>query len=284
MSPSPSLNTEEGTFVQTNGLRLYVETRGMGIPIILIHGGLETCRMWDPAIPSLSMNYETITPDSRGHGRSDNPTGQFSYPLMAADMVQLIQALGLDRPYVAGYSDGGQVALEMAIAYPGLARGYLIGGIYNTLTDAWSQMMHGPLGFDAPGVVDYERVVQLNSAFVQVLQERHDTFHQPGYWKTLLTQISTSWLNSPNHPRADFAKIVDPALFWCGDRDVFCPPEQNLEMYRMVKGAELAVFPNADHFTIAQQFDGIVTMMQNFMKRVIKPGSIKLEVYHEIHS
>jgi pimeloyl-ACP methyl ester carboxylesterase len=131
--------------------------------------------------------------------------------------------------------------------------------------------MQGSLGFDDPGVVDFERVTQSDPAFVQVLQERHDTFHQPGYWKTLLEQISTSWLNPPNHSRADFAKIVDPTLFWCGDRDVFCPPEQHLEMYRAVKGAELAVFPNADHFTIAEQFDGIVAMMQNFMRRVTKP-------------
>jgi len=61
------------------------------------------------------MNYKTIPPDSRGHGRSDNPTGQFSYPLMAADIALLIQALGLNQPFVAGYSDGGQVALEIAL-------------------------------------------------------------------------------------------------------------------------------------------------------------------------
>jgi len=268
---SPTLKPGQGSFVQANGLHMYVEACGTGIPIILIHGGLETCRMWDLAVPLLAMEYQVITPDSRGHGRTDNPSGRFSYPLMAADMAQLIQALGLDMPFVAGYSDGGQVALEMAMDYPGLARGYLIGGIYNNLTDAWRQVMQDLLGFDAPGVVDFERVAQLNSTFIQVLQERHDTFHQPGYWKTLLTQISTCWLNSPNHSPTDFTKIVEPTLFWCGDRDVFCPPEQNLDMYRMVKGAELAVFPTADHFTIAQQFDGIVTMMQNFIERVTRP-------------
>ena len=273
MSLTPSQNTEQGTIVQANGLHLYVETHGEGTPILLIHGGLETCRMWDPTIPTLSLNAQVITPSSRGHGRSDNPTGQFSYPLMAADMAQLIQALGLNQPFVVGYSDGGQVALEMATAYPGLARGYLIGGIFHTLTDAWRQVMQGPLGFDAPGVVDFERVIRSDPATFQVLQERHDKFHQPGYWKTLLVQLSSSWLNPPHHSRADFAKIADPALFWCGDRDVFCPPEQNLEMYRMVKGADLAVFPNADHFTIAQQFDNIVTVMQNFMKRVSNPDN-----------
>jgi pimeloyl-ACP methyl ester carboxylesterase len=271
MNPSASQNPGREIFVQANGIHLYVETHGTGIPIILIHGGLETCRMWDLAVPTLSLSAQVITPDSRGHGRSDNPTGQFSYPLMAADMAGLIQTLGLERPLVAGYSDGGQVALEMAIAYPGLARGYLIGGIYNTLTDAWRQMMQGPLGFDAPGVVDFEQVTRLNADFIHVLQDRHDTFHQPGYWKTLLAQLSSSWLVPPNHSQEDFAKIVDPALFWCGDRDVFCPPEQSLAMYRMVKGAELAIFPNTDHFTIAQQFDGIVAMMQNFMMRVTNP-------------
>lgn len=41
---------------------------------------------------------------------------------------------------------------------------------------------------------------------------------------------------------------------WCGDRDIFCPPEQSLDMYRMVQGAELAVIANADHFAMANQF------------------------------
>lgn len=69
--------------------------------------------------------------------------------------------------------------------------------------------------------------------------------------------------------QADYAKILDPVLFWCGDRDVFCPPDQLLEMYRMVKTAELAVIPNADHFTMAEQFDIAAMILLNFIKRVI---------------
>jgi pimeloyl-ACP methyl ester carboxylesterase len=73
------------------------------------------------------------------------------------------------------------------------------------------------------------------------------------------------------HTRADLAKIGDPVLFWCGDRDAFCPPDQSLEMVRMVSRAELAVIPNADHFTMAGQFDVVATVLLNFMKRVIGP-------------
>jgi pimeloyl-ACP methyl ester carboxylesterase len=259
---------EQGTYVQVNDLNLYYETHGTGIPVILLHGGMETSQMWQPLLPLFSDDYMLITPDSRAHGRTDNPSKKFSYALTAADIAGLIQVLDLQKPFVAGYSDGGQTALHMAMAYPGLARGYLVGGTYHRITPEWQETMQGPLGFDGPGKVDFERVLSTNPELVQTLQERHDIFHTAGYWKTYLTQISSQWMIPLNYSHADFAKIIDPLFFFCGDRDVFCPPEQNLEMYRMVRQAEMAVIPNADHFSIAQQFDVIATMMQGFMRRI----------------
>jgi pimeloyl-ACP methyl ester carboxylesterase len=264
---SKSLNNQ-GAYVQVNGLHMYYETYGEGIPVILLHGGLETCQMWAPVIPSFSQHYQVITPDSRAHGRTDNPSGQFSYPLEAEDIAELIGALGLQKPFVAGYSDGGQTALHMAMTFLGLARGYLIGGIFQSITKEWLDMMQGPLGFDAPGKVDFERIAQTNAEIIPVLQERHDRFHGPGYWKIMLEQISQCWMSPPHYTLADFAKISDPALFWCGDRDVFCPPEQSLQMYRMVDKAELAVIPNADHFTMVGQFEMAIMILLNFMQRV----------------
>jgi pimeloyl-ACP methyl ester carboxylesterase len=271
MGQSPSL-TDQGIFLQVNGLHMYYETHGGGIPVILLHGGLETCQMWAPVIPSLSKSYQVFTPDSRGHGRTDNPSGKFSFPLLAEDIALFIQALGLQNPLLVGYSGGGQTALHMAMTYPSLVRGYMIGGIFNSMTAEWRQMMQGPLGFEGPGIVNIERVIQTNAEFVRSLEEKHDVFHEPGYWKSLLTQASQAWWEPPIHTQADFAKITDPVLFWCGDRDVFCPPEQSLEMYRMVNKAELAVIPNADHFTMAGQFDIAIMILLDFMKRVIEPN------------
>jgi pimeloyl-ACP methyl ester carboxylesterase len=264
--------SEQGAYVQINGLCMYYETQGVGTPVILLHGGLETCQMWAPVIPSFSMHYQVITPDSRAHGRTDNPSGKFSYPLMAEDIALFIQALELQRPFVVGYSDGGQTALQMAITYPGLARGYLIGAVYNSITTEWRQMMQLLLGFEGSGLVDIERVIQTNPEFVRSLEAKHDPFHESGYWKSLLTQVSQAWWEPPMYTQADFAKITDPTLFWCGDRDVFCPPEQSLEMYRMVNTAELAIVPNADHFTMAEQFDIAAMILLNFMARLSEPN------------
>ncbi|MCO5243953.1 MAG: alpha/beta hydrolase [Anaerolineae bacterium] len=260
-------SSERGKYVQSNGLCMYYEAQGAGTPVILLHGGLETCQMWAPVIPALSMHCQVITPDSRAHGRTDNPSGQFSYPLMAEDIALLIEALELHRPFVVGYSDGGQTALQMAITYPGLAQGYLIGAVYYSITTEWRQMMQGILGIEGSGRVDIERVIQTNPEFVRSLEAKHDAFHESGYWKSLFTQVSQAWWEPPMLTQAAFAKITDPALFWCGDRDLFCPPEQSLDMYRMVSTAELAIVPNADHFTMAQQLDVAAMILLNFITR-----------------
>jgi len=88
------LPSDQGTFIQVNGLRMYYETYGAGTPLILLHGGLDTCRMWAPVIPSFAMHYQVITPDCRAHGRTDNPSGRFSLPLLAEDIARFIEAFG----------------------------------------------------------------------------------------------------------------------------------------------------------------------------------------------
>jgi pimeloyl-ACP methyl ester carboxylesterase len=254
--------------VETNGLHIYYEECGSGIPLILLHGGLETCQMWTPMLPDFSSQYRVITPDSRGHGRTDNPLGTFSYSLMSADIAAFIKESDLSKPFIIGYSDGGQIALEMAMNYPGLVRGYMLGGIYLHITEAWRQFINFQIGIEKAGFVNTDRLMAANLPFVESMQEKHDSFHFHGYWKTLLQQISLMWTGELNFGHSDFAKIVDPVLFFCGDRDVFCPPSQNLEMYQKVKGAELAVIPNADHFSIQQEWDIVQKVLNDFMARM----------------
>jgi pimeloyl-ACP methyl ester carboxylesterase len=263
------LSSDQGTYIQVNGLRMYYESQGAGTPVILLHGGLETCQMWAPVVSILSKFYQVITPDSRGHGRTDKSAINISYPLMAEDFAQFIQVLGLEKPFLAGYSDGGQVALYMAINHPGLVRGYMIGATELSMTDEWRQTLHGTLAFEGPGSVNLDKIAQTSPELVHSLQEKHDGFHEPGYWKMLLNEASRYWLSPPHYNADDLANIVDPALFWFGDRDVFCPPEQALKLYRMVNKSELAVIPNADHFTMMQQIDIAAMILMNFMQRVI---------------
>ena len=113
-----------------NGATLYYEEHGAGEPLVLIHGGLASGAMWEPLLPDLVDGFRVITPDSRGYGRSTNPCGTLSYAQLADDVAALINALELDRPVVGGYSDGGQVALELGERHPGAAGALIVGAAY----------------------------------------------------------------------------------------------------------------------------------------------------------
>lgn len=257
-----------GNVIEANGLHMYYEEYGTGKPLILLHGGLETSQMWKPMLPDFASRFRVITPDSRGHGRTDNPVNTFSYLLMSDDIAEFIKTIGLSRPYIIGYSDGGQTALEVAMNYPGLVGGFMIGGIYHSITEAWRQFLDAEMGMKAPGLVDTDWLMAEKSETTAYWQEIHDSFHEPGYWKQLLRRISHLWLGPLEYSQTDFTKIIDPILFFCGDRDDFCPPSQNLEMYRMVSGAELAVIPNSDHFTIQMEWNIVQKVLDGFMARI----------------
>jgi pimeloyl-ACP methyl ester carboxylesterase len=127
-----------------NGATLYHEQHGAGEPLVLIHGGLATSAMWEPLLPGLVDRFRVITPDSRGHGRSTNPAGTLSYTQLAGDVAALIAALGLERPVVGGYSDGGQIALELGARHPGAAGALIVGAAYPTTPRRDCAMPAGP--------------------------------------------------------------------------------------------------------------------------------------------
>lgn len=108
--------------IDVNGTKLSYEEHGEGTPLVLIHGGLASSAAWAPAIAELTAGFRVIQLDSRGHGRSTNPGGQLSYARIADDVAALIAALGLIRPVVGGWSDGGQATLELGARHPAWPR------------------------------------------------------------------------------------------------------------------------------------------------------------------
>jgi pimeloyl-ACP methyl ester carboxylesterase len=128
VSQEEVISPQPGHYVNANGLDVYYEEVDAGAPLILLHGGTVTSARWQPQLPAFARHFRVITPDSRGHGRTNNPAGVLSYRLMADDMAALVQALGLDAPLICGYSDGGQIALEIGMRYPDLAAALVVGG------------------------------------------------------------------------------------------------------------------------------------------------------------
>ncbi len=106
------------------GIRLRVrEWPGPSTPYVLVHGLSSNARTWDQVAGYLSaVGHRVVAFDQRGHGLSAKPDGGYDFATITADLLYLIDTLGLDEPVIAGQSWGGSVALNFGAAHPGRAR------------------------------------------------------------------------------------------------------------------------------------------------------------------
>lgn len=256
--------TPTGHYIRANDLDIYYEEQGHGPPLLLIHGGTLTGASWQPYLAAFAAHYRVITPDSRGHGRTANPTGRMSYRLLAEDLAALVQALALPRPLICGYSDGGQVALEIGMRYPDLPQALIVGAAWFKFTDTYRAWVRGVLGDEQSPGVDTEQFARDYPGWAEWLQQAYG----PDGWKTFLHQIKPMWATPLNYTPADFARVVAPTLVLLGDRDDLVPVEEAAEMYRLLPNAELAVVPGADHGAfLSAKAAPIQTLMLDFLLR-----------------
>ncbi len=103
-----------------NGLHCHVERIGNGPPLLLLHGFTGSTDEWAALLPALAPLREVVAVDLIGHGRSAAPRDptRYSFAHCVTDLVALLDALGLARTDVLGYSLGGRVALHLAAAAP----------------------------------------------------------------------------------------------------------------------------------------------------------------------
>ena len=92
-----------------NGVELYYEIHGNGMPLLFLHGGLGHSGHWKNQLSALSEHYKVVTVDSCGHGRSTMTDQQISFALMASDIVALMDYLEIERAHILGWSDGGNI-------------------------------------------------------------------------------------------------------------------------------------------------------------------------------
>jgi len=229
--------------VLVNGASIHYETYGQGPPLLLLHAGTLSGAMWKPYLEGFAGRYRVIVPDLRGHGRSDRPDTAMSYRLLAEDMAALVRALDLEKPLIAGFSDGGQVALEIGMRHPDLPRALVVGGAwfrYSVTYRAWVEDALGDV--DSPEA-DLSRLKQNHPAWVAWL----DALYGPDGWQSLMTPLKHMWTTPLNYTPDDFRRVRAPTLVLIGDRDELVPVEEAAEMARLLPDAELAVVPEADH-------------------------------------
>lgn len=272
-------STQPGDYVQANGLAIYYEEVGAGAPLLLLHGGTLTASSWRAHGQAFAQHYRVIMPDSRGHGRTRNPAGALSYRLLADDMVAFVQALGLDKPLICGFSDGGQIALEIGMHYPALAKALVVIGASYKISEQAHNTIQG-WGITGPGMVDLTQVQKTLPGMVELWQTAHTPLGGSAAWQTVLGQISTLWWTPLAYTEQELQQITAPTLILLGDRDEFMAVEEAVELYRLLPQAELAVFPHATHGAVVSGAAGVNPLFMDIVSDFFQRYSTQGESTH----
>lgn len=114
--------------VEVNGVSLFYAAEGAGKPVILLHGNGGSHNDLETTHRELAQaGYMVYALDSRGQG-ANKPLPEYHYKDMAADVYEFIKLKGLEKPAVFGFSDGGIIALQLEVMYPGTLGAIVTGG------------------------------------------------------------------------------------------------------------------------------------------------------------
>lgn len=256
MQPQPQRGAQQpaGAYVPANGLQMYYEVAGAGEPLLLLHGGAASSASWADDVLIFAQQFRVFALDLRGHGRTVNPSAELSYHAMAEDVLAFCGALGLTQPFLCGHSDGGNVALELAMRHAALPRALVLSGVAhssaNDSSSGYTALLRqylGSTGIPAPAPQDLARIEQGLPELVNSLRNLHDVWQRPDYWKTLVSQTWQMWNTPLGYKSEDYKLVSAPALVLLGDRDESLPIEEAVSLYRALPSAELGIVPNTTH-------------------------------------
>lgn len=222
----------KGNFKTINGVRIYYETSGSGMPLILLHTFFGTVEQWGDYAQELSKTYKVIAIDLPGHGRSDymDTTDIYDNKKAAKYIIGLLKELSIDSAYFWGASSGGTISLEIATLKPELAKKIIVLGAqlyYSKQTRSFLEKR----GQKNP---DEEAVKSHGLKKAQLLEKQF--YHYRNLYDEL--NLTPDILST----------ITAKTLVVSGDNDKPAPFISNaLQMYQSIPNANLWVVPNGGH-------------------------------------
>jgi 3-oxoadipate enol-lactonase len=256
--------------IKANGIAVNYEAEGPeGAPVVMVSHGIATSlAIWTEVSRHLRSKYRVIRYDSRGHGGTDAPAGDYSLELLGDDAIGLMDALGIAKAHYGGLSLGGMTAIGMALDHPDR----LLSAI---CCDA-----------RASGPAEYvkawkQRIVDVRAKGMEALveptvsrwltQEFYADKARTDPLRALIRNTpvdgycgSAAALQGLNYG-ARLGSIKVPMLYLTGAEDSGAPPAVMREMAAQTPGAQFVEIPHAGHISTVEQPQAVAAAIDKFI-------------------
>ena len=221
---------------------IYYEVRGNGEPLVLLHGNGEDHHLFDGFAEVFDGDFQLIAIDSRGHGRSEwlQP---MTIDAMAEDVGCVLDELRIRSAHILGFSDGGNVALALALAYPKRIR---------------SLVAVGANLFPAGMLRRVRFSITMWYGLLCALAPLSKSFRKK-------KQIADLMVHQPHIDSARLKRIACPSLIIAGENDMIDEAHTRM-IASSIPGARLEIIPGADHFCIVKTPDRFHKIVFKFLK------------------
>ncbi len=234
------------------------ELRGQGPAVVLVHGMGLNRAMWQWLLPALTPRFRVLSFDLIGHGESADPVGQPALQTFAAQIIELLDACGLTRCAVVGFSLGGMIARRFAIDHPNRMSAL---AILHSAHDR-SAAERAAIGRRAATVRQSGPTVTVDAAlarwFTDDFRVRHpEMMDLVRRWvtanrKEVYAPIYRVLAEGDAEIADPIAEIRCPTLVMTGAEDVGNSPDMARRMASAIPGARIAILPGLRHMALAE--------------------------------
>ncbi|HEX7171325.1 MAG TPA: alpha/beta hydrolase [Candidatus Limnocylindria bacterium] len=238
-----------GAYAELTQGSVWYDERGVGEPLVLLHGGAVDSRFFEHNIGPLAEQFRVIAIDLWGHGRTPDRDGAFSLESFAIDVAELIDRVVGGPAHVLGHSIGAEVALAVALRRPDLVRRLvnISGGLNQDV--------------DITPVVDEQieqTVAFLGPTYGAVSPDGEDHFAVVVRKDFELSASGVAFTAD------DVAAITARSLVMAADDDLL-PIERFADLYRAIPDAELSVVPGTSHFLLQEKPEACNAVILDFL-------------------
>ena len=253
-----------GNRVEVNGMEMYYEVSGEGDPLIVLHGAYMNIPSMGGIIPALAERHRVYAVEFQGHGRTTDIDRPITYENLGDDVAVFMDAVGLEKADVFGYSMGANAGLQLAIRHPEkvgrlivASAAYDIEGLQPAFR-AFIPQLTVEMMLAMPFAEEYKQLAADPNGFPALVEKLIALEHEPLAWE------------------ADVKALETPVLVITGDADV-ATLEHSVAMFRLLGGGDmgdmgqplpasrLAVMPATSHTAVITQTDMLISFIEPFL-------------------